>query len=219
MEEKELTQQESLQIIESMIKQTRKNVSEGAGNLYLIWGYLTIANIIGVIVAESFLGTGSCSYWYLASPVVAGIWHYLYLRNNRRGLPHVKTYMEEVSEKVWKGLSYGILSYLIYAVMYGDAAAGFLIWHSYLCFFVALTGLGSYIMGTLLKIKRMSRYASFGSVLGICDLVHLFSDNLFRTEALAAESSFSPARPILMIFGIILTLIIPSYILNQKAKE
>ena len=43
MEEKKLSEQESLELISQMIRSTRKNMEVGSGNLFLYWGYFTAA--------------------------------------------------------------------------------------------------------------------------------------------------------------------------------
>ena len=51
MEEKKLSEQESLELISQMIRSTRKNMEGGSGNQFLYWGYFTagIAVFIGVL--------------------------------------------------------------------------------------------------------------------------------------------------------------------------
>lgn len=43
MEEKKLSEQESLELISQMIRSTRKNMEVGSGNQFLYWGYFTAA--------------------------------------------------------------------------------------------------------------------------------------------------------------------------------
>lgn len=43
MEEKKLSERESLELISQMIHSTRKNLEVGSGNQFLYWGYFTTA--------------------------------------------------------------------------------------------------------------------------------------------------------------------------------
>ena len=58
MEEKKLSEQESLELISQMIRSTRKNMEVGSGNQFLYWGYFTAALLHGV-----FLMNHSFSHW------------------------------------------------------------------------------------------------------------------------------------------------------------
>ena len=40
MEEKKISEQESLELINQMIEQTRRDSTVGSGNTFLIWGYV-----------------------------------------------------------------------------------------------------------------------------------------------------------------------------------
>lgn len=50
MEEKKISEQESLELITRMINQTKKDLSVGNGDSFLIWGYLSAAISLAVIV-------------------------------------------------------------------------------------------------------------------------------------------------------------------------
>jgi len=41
MEEKTLTEKESIEIISRMIQETKEGMQEGSGNMFLLWGYLS----------------------------------------------------------------------------------------------------------------------------------------------------------------------------------
>lgn len=38
MEDKKLNEKESLELIAQMIQNTRRNLDEGSGNMFLVWG-------------------------------------------------------------------------------------------------------------------------------------------------------------------------------------
>ena len=46
MEDRKITEQESLELISQMIQNTRRNLDAGSGNIFLLWGYIgTIATL------------------------------------------------------------------------------------------------------------------------------------------------------------------------------
>lgn len=47
MEDRKITEQESLELISQMIQNTRRNLDAGSGNIFLLWGYIgTIATLV-----------------------------------------------------------------------------------------------------------------------------------------------------------------------------
>ena len=52
MEDKKLNEKESLELITQMIQNTRRNLDTGSGNMFLVWGY------VSVLYKESSLDVG-----------------------------------------------------------------------------------------------------------------------------------------------------------------
>ena len=42
MEDKKLNEKESLELITQMIQNTRQNLDTGSGNMFLVWGYVSV---------------------------------------------------------------------------------------------------------------------------------------------------------------------------------
>lgn len=66
MEEKKISEQESLELINQMIEQTRRDSTVGSGNTFLIWGYVCMVVSLAVFVA------GIYRSWSLG---MALLWH------------------------------------------------------------------------------------------------------------------------------------------------
>ena len=62
MEEKKLSEQESLELISQMIRSTRKNMEVGSGNQFLYWGYFTAALSVLVFLLVYYTGAGSVCF-------------------------------------------------------------------------------------------------------------------------------------------------------------
>ena len=58
MEDRKITEQESLELISQMIQNTRRNLDAGSGNIFLLWGYIgTIATLVAVSYTHLTLPT------------------------------------------------------------------------------------------------------------------------------------------------------------------
>ena len=98
MEDKNLNANQSIELIQQMIRGTRRRLSFGSSNLFLLWGYLLAATAIGIFV---LLKTTDCRAWqwlWLAAAAAGGIvtrWH------NKSRAPQVKSYTDRLLEQVW----------------------------------------------------------------------------------------------------------------------
>ena len=65
MEEKKLSEQESLELISQMIRSTRKNMEVGSGNQFLYWGYFTAALSVLLFLLVYYTGDARWSIgWF-----------------------------------------------------------------------------------------------------------------------------------------------------------
>lgn len=71
MEEKKISEQESLELINQMIEQTRRDSTVGSGNTFLIWGYVCMIVSLAVYVV-AYTGPGAWGWLYMGIPVVGG---------------------------------------------------------------------------------------------------------------------------------------------------
>ena len=72
MEEKKISEQESLELINQMIEQTRRDSTVGSGNTFLIWGYVCMVVSLAVFVA-AYTCPGAWGWLYLGIPVMGGV--------------------------------------------------------------------------------------------------------------------------------------------------
>ena len=49
MEDKKLNEKESLELITQMIQNTRRNLDTGSGNMFLVWGYVSVLVTLTVL--------------------------------------------------------------------------------------------------------------------------------------------------------------------------
>ena len=51
MEDRKLNEKESLELIAQMIRNTRRNLDAGGGNMFLLWGYVGAVVTLGGLAA------------------------------------------------------------------------------------------------------------------------------------------------------------------------
>ncbi|WP_052512534.1 hypothetical protein [Porphyromonas crevioricanis] len=99
MEERDLTPQESLRVIQNMMDQTRRNIEHRSSRPCLIWGYTATAISLLVFFLYPHWGNDANFLW-LAIPVVGGLLSWFFLKKgNRRHIP--KTQMDKLLDVVW----------------------------------------------------------------------------------------------------------------------
>lgn len=205
MEKKELTEQESLELISQMIKKTNKQMRIGSGDYLLTWGLTfflvsLIANILVIVTGNDMWTWGYCA-------IIVG-YPISWIMNHKKKTecPHAKTYMEEVIGNVWMCIGLFLLFYLLAALVLrlGDpkVLAGML------PLGILLPALGSYITGEILKIKAVKNSAIFAVAIGVVVL----ADLLTQTQP---ELNHLYSFPFCAIFS----MIIPGYLINRQAKK
>lgn len=103
MEDKKLTEKESLELIAQMIQNTRNKVKKNAGMPFLIWGYTTI--VVALATWYMVLTTGNYHWhflWFLI-PVLGSPLNFLFFKRERK---EVTTFVDGMVGKVW--LVFGI---------------------------------------------------------------------------------------------------------------
>lgn len=81
-----------------MIRDTRRNLSSGSSNLFILWGYLLAATAVGIFLLLTF--TESRAWQWLWLPALAAGWAATWWYNRRR-VSQVKSYTDRLLEQVW----------------------------------------------------------------------------------------------------------------------
>jgi Flp pilus assembly protein TadB len=116
MDEKRLSDQESLQIIQQMIQVAKDDHREN-GEGWLIWGWLlflasVVSMILGLTDARNYIG------WTWTAMLIIGLIVYLVSRLRRKDKGEVKTYVQELLNKLGVGF---------FISLFALVAAGFMI--------------------------------------------------------------------------------------------
>lgn len=105
METKQLTTEESLDLITRMIDNTRRNFNDRGGRMFIFWGYF-IATVSLIVYCAYKITLNVNVFWMWWIIPVAGYAYMFAL--NRKKRPVVTTWMDKVVERLW--LVFGLIT-------------------------------------------------------------------------------------------------------------
>lgn len=151
MEDRKLTEKESLELISQMLRQTKENMEKYVAYPFLIWGYLTV--IVSVMVWYIWAETGNPQWngLWLALPLIG--WP-LNKRIGNKARKGATTYMDRVIESIW--IVIGIV-----VLMIGIASC---LLENVLFIIALLLSIGATLTGYVIKFKPMG-WAGAASIL------------------------------------------------------
>jgi hypothetical protein len=190
MEDKQLTEKESLDLIARMIENTRDRITKNAGGPFLIWGYITIAVALSTWFAISSTHNNWWNILWFLIPLLGSPITYFTAKKKEK---MVRTFVDRVIGGVW--MVFGI-TILLVAVMAFFVRLPIL-------FLVPLMMSMAVTQTGLITKFRIAIISGFFCLLGSFSL--LFVTGLNQILIFAA----------LYVVG----MIIPGHLLNRKAKK
>lgn len=203
MEEKKLTEKESLELISQMIQVTRQHIVQGSGNQFLIYGFTAVILSVGiyVLLVLTHNHLWALGWFLMFLPVMILAWR------SRKKRVLVVTYTESVLKKVWQ-----VVAALFYLTAFVMLVVGWMLgrWDFVLMLPLGLlyVSMGIAITGLVIRESYLIYTPFVGFLLAIYMLM-----------------SYSLNQGVEMIwhlyFGLsfVIMLIVPGYILNYKSKE
>ena len=207
MEERKITEAESIEIITSMISRTKDRLVKGSGNILLMWGYLIVAVTALIWVLLVTTNNPAVNWLWFLIWIIGGIATPI-MAKKERVASGSKSYTDKLTSQMWSvvGLT-GIASALL--------CLGFLViggkdsWSMMFAFALIIVPMAEIMQGLVIKEISLIAGGSIGLLTGIfttcCISAH---------EALMA-SWFMP----LFIIAFAAMMIVPGHILNSKAKR
>ena len=202
MEEKRLTEKESLELITQMIHSSKQNMEVGNGNQFLYWGYctagLSIALFVLITLTHSFIWT-----WMF----LFGVWPLIAYKKRQKPAA-VVTYTDKVINQVWRVLGWmfaftfitsGVIEILLYR------QADFIIM---LPLSLLYCGLGVSITGIIIQERWM-----------IYSPIVAFVFCIYMLTMLIHDESVTLLWYLYFGLSFVIMMIIPGHILNHKAKQ
>jgi len=193
MKESSLTNEESLEVIQSMILKAKNQFSEN-GKLYLLWGWVILFCSLGYFILDNILHYEKPQLIWMAT-WIAVIYMFIYLRREgRRRI--VKTYTDDLLGYVW-------MAFIILMLLGGFLVARIPQFYLYNYQFVLLFyGIPTFLSGIILKFRPLI-YG--GIICWILAFLSIFVNFHYH--------------PLMVALSVISAWIIPGYILKMKFKQ
>lgn len=206
MEERQITEQEGLKIIASMITSTRKSFEVNYGNLFLNWGLLAVA--IGVLtwIGSIITTSEAVNLIWLLMPV-----GFIFTRKNtnQRNARGYKSFTDDLTIRLWRIVwIIGVITVVFSAILFfvsGNTSC----WFACMLFAFIIVGMGASFTGVLLNVKTMALGGAFSAICGMSLVI-------FHLSGLDVVDSISLP---LLILSFLLMMVIPGLEIRNKAKE
>lgn len=206
MDERKLTEKESLEVITSMIAKTKERYIANA-SILLMWGYLVVGVALLVWVMLAATHQAVWNWLWFAIPVVGGIATPVMSRHQDR-MRVVKTYTDIVTSKMWMfmGVS-AMIAMVLCALIQIFASAN--CWVTMLVYSLIAVSFAEIAQGIFIKENSLCCGGGIGLVVGIFTLCCV---------AGGIPLGANWYMPLFIVAFIAMT-IIPGHILNYKSKK
>jgi hypothetical protein len=143
--ETELSPQESLQLIRSMINKTKDSVADDSF-YFLLWGWLVFFCCISSYILKVYFNYQQYYYVFMTMPL-GGVISAIYgARQSRK--QKVKSFVDEALDYVWIALGLAFI-----ALIFIDANSNR--WQSAFTYYILLYAIGTFISGSLLRFRPL----------------------------------------------------------------
>ncbi len=206
MEDRKLTEKESLEVITSMIARTKQRYL-GSGNTLIMWGVLVVITSMLVWALLATTRQNAWNWLWFAIPVI-GFPTSLIMKKRENREKGAITYSDRVTSRLWTIFSISII--LLTLVCLGFYLIGNIdCWIAMLVYSLLLAPGAEIAQGLVIKEKSLV----FGGMTGLS--VGLVALCCSVSQIPLEANWFMP----LFIAAWIAMMIIPGYILNSKSKE
>ena len=207
MEERKITEAESIEIITSMISRTKDRLVKGSGNILLMWGYLIVAVTALIWVLLVTTNNPAVNWLWFLIWIIGGIATPI-MAKKERVASGSKSYTDKLTSQMWSvvGLT-GIASALLclgFLVIVGKDS-----WSMMFAFALIIVPMAEIMQGLVIKEISLIAGGSIGLLTGI------FTTCCISAHVALMASWFMP----LFIIAFAAMMIVPGHILNSKAKR
>lgn len=197
------SEKDSLELISQMLRQTKRNMEVGSGNIFLYYGYS--AFIISIVVFVVV--------YFTANQVWAALWFLMFVPNiviqikNRKERPPVVTYMDKAIANTWSVIGAMFMLTIIAIIVFGFYI-GFCNFALMLPLSLLYAGIGTAITGVIMNVKVLIYAPLMAFFVGIYMLAVLVSAN-------------EPTVFWHLYFGIaiVFMMIVPGHVINRISKR
>ncbi|MCM1484360.1 MAG: hypothetical protein NC043_08475 [Muribaculaceae bacterium] len=207
MEEKRLTPQESMALITAMIQNTKQRIAPHDLRISIFWAVLTIITAATAWILLSVTHNPWFNFVWFAIPVI-GIPVNLILASRRRDRTLAKSYVDKVSEGLWKMVGYIAIGLTI-GCFIAQQCGYPLAWMAMFYYAFIIVGFAAAVSGLLL---RENSYV-FGGMFSV------FSGFAVIICRLCLIPLYYYWVVPLYILCFLLMFIVPAFIISRKIKQ
>lgn len=191
MEDKRISEKESLELITRMIRETQENTARYGAYPLLIWGYTTVIVSMTVWFLYTYTGAWQWNLLWFALPVIAGPLTVFFNRKDEK--KGAQNYIDRITGQIW--MVFGIVGFVL-------SCFSFFVNVPILFVVSLLMGMGSTLTGLVCKYKPLSVAGVIGT-------------------ALSFSMLFLQGSGVYLIFAgiFIVMMIIPGHIMNKDMKQ
>ena len=191
MEDKKISEKESLELITRLIRETKDNVARYAAYPLLIWGYASVVIAMSVWCILMVTRDWRASFLWFALPVIA-VPLTIYF-NRKSGEKGTKNYIDRITTQIW--WVFGVVAFCL-------SCLTFFVRIEILFLIPLMMGMASTLSGLVSKQKPLRVGGIMGMVLSFSVIFVTGSDQLLVFAAI-----------------FIVMMVIPGHILNKQMKQ
>jgi len=144
--DKELSPQESLQLIQTMINKTKDTVGDDSF-YFLLWGWLVFACCIGEFILKVYVKYPNHYYVWWLMPV-GGVISVIY-GSKQSKQQRVKSFVDEAVDYLWIALAMAFIVLIIINALSKTP------WQSAFTYYILLYAIGTFVSGKLLRFRPL----------------------------------------------------------------
>lgn len=206
MEDKKLTEKESLEVITSMIARTKARYL-GSGNILLMWGYLAVFSSILVWILLAATQQNVWNWLWFAIPVIGMPLTSIMARREKR-TDGVVTYSDKITSHLWS--IFGVSEIVLTLICLGfSLIGGIKCWTAMIVYTIIAAPFAEIAQGLIVKEKSLT----WGGIVGLAIGMVLVCCVTGKIPLLA-----NWFMPLFILFWVVL-MIVPGHIINHKAKK
>ncbi|WP_290091426.1 hypothetical protein [Duncaniella muris] len=206
MEDKKLTEKESLEVITSMIARTKVRYL-GSGNILLMWGYLAVFTSILVWILLAATQQNVWNWLWFAIPVIGMPLTSIMARREKRTDGAV-TYSDKITSHLWS--IFGVSEIVLTLICLGFSLfGGIKCWTAMIVYTIIAAPFAEIAQGLIVKEKSLT----WGGIVGLAIGMVLVCCATGKIPLLA-----NWFMPLFILFWVVM-MIVPGHIINHKAKK
>ncbi len=206
MEDKKLTEKESLEVITSMIARTKARYL-GSGNILLMWGYLAVFTSISVWILLAATQQNVWNWLWFAIPVIGMPLTSIMARREKRTDGAV-TYSDKITSHLWS--IFGVSEIVLTLICLGfSLIGGIKCWTAMIVYTIIAAPFAEIAQGLIVKEKSLT----WGGIVGLAIGMVLVCCVTGKIPLLA-----NWFMPLFILFWVVM-MIVPGHIINHKAKK